>query len=164
MADTDEEYENPDKAPDDPSYEGYDDDPLCLEDDPSEDPNWNSTDERMAQKKAVEAGYLFLQANGIEPTPDMCQQLSIFIEAVALYQERDKQYGPVWRKYGALSNLLRSAAKVERMIELWWKNPNDEQLHKEPLDDAYDLMNYVAFFVRNVGAGNLRGENAGVNQ
>lgn len=97
----------------------------------------------------------FLQAWGFEPTSANLKQLNVLLEALKIYDSR-AIYGDVWRRYGWLSNLLSVARKVDRLMQLFWFG--DGKLdHKEALDDAYDLINYAAFFIRNVEADNARG-------
>ena len=101
-----------------------------------------------------------LESHGVAPTEDNAMHLIVFLEALKLYDERTASYGQIWRQYGALSNLLNAARKVDRSMETWWHNDGGAIpiLHKSNLDDAFDALNYLAFFIRNAREGNLTGE------
>lgn len=91
---------------------------------------------------------------------DNLGQLDVFHKAMETYLERTKAYGDVWRNYGAASNLLSAARKVDRLMKTWWDDLMQGKvpsIHKDALDDAVDAINYLAFFIRNVEAGNLSG-------
>jgi len=101
-----------------------------------------------------------LEAFGIEPNEEVQEQLMVFLTALRLFDERNRVYRNVWETYGALSNLLRSATKVDRAMEIWWHDQGDNGnplLHKDNLDDAFDALNYLVFFIRCVRAGNITG-------
>lgn len=103
------------------------------------------------QEKSIE----FLEACGIDPTSDMLTHLNVLVEALLIHETR-KIYGGIWRKYGALSNLLSIARKADRLMQIFWYG-SGELTHKNSTDDAYDLINYAAFFIRNVTDGNMKG-------
>lgn len=100
-----------------------------------------------------------LIALGIEPTETTRAQLAVMAQAVQLFAERDTKYGGVWQQYGALSNLVRSATKVDRLMNVWWHGNVDGSpaLHKDSLDDAFDMINYMIFFIRCAREGNVYG-------
>lgn len=98
----------------------------------------------------------FLGVHGIEATEDIVAHLQVFIQALRIRQSR-KIYGAAWRRYGALSNLLSVARKVDRLMQVFWHGDGVIN-HKDALDDAYDLINYAAFFIQNKEARNERGE------
>lgn len=103
-----------------------------------------------------EATVHFLEAWDIEPTTDMMTQLNVLVEALLIHETR-KSYGDIWRKYGALSNLLSVARKADRLMQIFWHGTG-ELAHKSSVDDAYDLINYAAFFIRNIADGNMKGQ------
>lgn len=103
----------------------------------------------------------------IEMTFDNVAQFMIFMEALKLYNDRTRSYGQAWQQYGAMSNLLNIARKTDRLMEVWWTKEAEvladdgrvkPLLHKDNLDDAMDLLNYDAFFIRNARAANIFGE------
>lgn len=103
----------------------------------------------------------FLQDNGINPSPENCDQLKVFLEALEIYDSRTSAYGQVWKQYGALSNLLSVARKTDRLMEYWWHDQDMVEvplLHKDSLDDAIDLINYTIFFIRNARVANITGD------
>lgn len=85
-------------------------------------------------------------------------QMNVLMHCARIYDQRSAAYGQVWRQHGALSNLLSAARKIDRLMEVWYHSPDGAKaLHKDALDDAYDAINYLAFFIRNAQAGNLTG-------
>lgn len=97
--------------------------------------------------------------------PEACEpeyldgQLAVLMEAHAVYRQRSASYGAVWQHYGAQSNLLSAARKVDRLMEMWWHNPDGAKaLQKDATDDAIDAINYLSFFVRNARDGNISGQ------
>lgn len=115
--------------------------------------------------KVVEAVDFLLDHFDIERTLDNNNQMLLFMECVAIYAERSRAYGQVWKQYGALSNLLSVARKTDRLMAVWWTEEEEAykdgaavpRLHKDNLDDAFDLINYAAFFIRNARAANFTG-------
>jgi len=104
---------------------------------------------------------------GAEATQENIDHLFTLLRAFSLYAERTKSYGQVWRQYGAVSNLLNAARKVDRAMELWWHKQDEildgngnvrPLLHKDNLDDPYDAINYLVFMIRNARSGNVFGE------
>jgi len=86
------------------------------------------------------------------------EQLAVILEALEVYRQRSVSYGEVWRQYGATGNLLQAARKVDRLMEMWWHNPDGAAaLQKDALDDAIDAINYLVFFIRLAREGNLTG-------
>jgi hypothetical protein len=73
-----------------------------------------------------------LEALEIEPTEEMLNQAQM--------------YGQAWKRLGALNNLTRMATKVERLLEQFWHR--EDNRNGADLDDAVDLLNYDAFFMR----------------
>lgn len=114
-----------------------------------------ATAEEAIGKHAME----MLEGNGIQPTEENAMQLIVFLQALRTYDSRTSAYGQVWKQYGALSNLLSVARKTDRIMSSWWHEEGEKPvLHKDNLDDAIDLLNYTAFFIRNAREGNLTGE------
>lgn len=106
-------------------------------------------------KEALEVA---LRTLGAEPTDELMEQFGTLVEALQIYEDRSQSYGQVWRQYGALSNLLSVARKADRLMECWWHNPDGAKaLTKDALDDAFDMINYATFFIRNEREGNLTG-------
>lgn len=91
-----------------------------------------------------------------EDTPTNRDQLMVFIRSMRLFEERNKKYGDLWKEYGWRGNLLHVQSKAARVRKVWWDQatqpPGDQDL-----DDAFDLINYAAFFIRNVEEGNELG-------
>lgn len=105
--------------------------------------------------KADQAGLMTLPPEHAQACVEHAQTLD---EAASVMLGRTASYGLVWRRYGALSNLLNAARKVERLMESWWHGEGVPALHKDNLDDAVDAINYLAFFIQCARAGNLTGD------
>lgn len=88
------------------------------------------------------------------------EQQDVFDDALLIFKDRNEKYRDTWKQYGALANLVRSAQKVDRLMAVWWFEDAESRppLTKEDLDDAYDVINHMAFFIRCVKAGDLLGE------
>jgi hypothetical protein len=87
-----------------------------------------------------------LEALEIEPTEEMLNQALMFVVALKTYEKKDQMYGQAWKRLGALNNLTRMATKVERLLEQFWHR--EDNRNGADLDDAVDLLNYDAFFMR----------------
>lgn len=80
-------------------------------------------------------------------------------EASRVMLNRTLSYGTVWERQGALKNLLKAETKMGRLMAAWFANEGEyPALHKDALDDALDLINYVAFFIQCARAGNITGD------
>jgi hypothetical protein len=99
-----------------------------------------------------------LEAHDITPNDAMIDQLSIFMDAMDLYQARRQRYGDGWQRYGWLDSLFHMRNKMLRIEAEFWTTPPDNS-HEATvrLDNAMDLLNYIAFFIRNVYDENERG-------
>ena len=73
-------------------------------------------------------------------------QLMVFVEAWALYRERNRLHAGVWREAGWRGVLVDM---MKKMYRLWWRFWKGEMKPEgKALDDAFDLLNYGAFFIR----------------
>jgi hypothetical protein len=88
----------------------------------------------------------------------LSDQHQVLEEALRIFMDRNKVYNDTWKTYGALSNLVRAAQKVDRMMEVWWHEMNGgAALGKDTLDDALDAINHLVFFIRCAREGNFTG-------
>lgn len=86
-------------------------------------------------------------------------------EILATYVDRNGKYKGAWKTYGALSQLVRAANKIDRLMNVWWFEPDADDMEQkqrvpagpEDLDDAIDCINHLLFFLRNAKEGNLFG-------
>lgn len=114
----------------------------------------------MIQKQYHKASKRFLNDLGLPDTEDNLEQLLVLAECLVIYSSRDGVYGAAWRQYGAVSNVLSMARKVDRVMNEWWSSLLRGEVSDrdgEELDDAVDLINYTVFFLRNVRDGNISG-------
>ena len=86
-------------------------------------------------------------------------QYICFVKAHRIMRHRTVAYGLTWQQYGALANLLNAARKIDRLMSIWWRGEDDEvaMLDKSLLDDAFDAINYLGFFIQCAEEGNLLG-------
>lgn len=90
------------------------------------------------------------------------QQFRIFMEALKVYDQRNMKYKDNWKRMGWRGVLIRIRERAERLWDDLWDAPgfpDDETEGVEPndVDDALDLINFAAFLVRGVRAGNRDG-------
>ena len=92
------------------------------------------------------ARLLGLRRSEIGFTDNEWEQFNIYIEAFQLFMEREARYNSLWMKYGARDSLHHMNSKVARTQFLLEGFSEDQ-------DDPLDLINYTAFFLRNLRAG-----------
>jgi hypothetical protein len=89
---------------------------------------------------------------------EACQAV-VFLEALKVYAER--KYNDNWVRFGWRGCLFRLRERVERLWDnLWDATPPPTDFTKwcgENLDDAIDMINFAAFFVRAVRENNRDG-------
>lgn len=86
------------------------------------------------------------------------EQAMVLIEALKLYSQRNTKYRDNWRRMGWRGLLIRIRERSDRLWDTFWtgvawKDPerdaDDSQFQREiDADDALDLINFAAFFVR----------------
>jgi hypothetical protein len=95
-----------------------------------------------------EAASAFLIDCGLTPTPDAADQLcEVFVPCLRIMCERPwDPNGGTWRKSGRLGILSDVRKKFERLWERGWRHG------KRHDDSAYDLINYIGFYLRSDGS------------
>lgn len=91
-------------------------------------------------------------------TESALEQQKIFDEALDVFIERNGNYRDTWKQYGALSQLVRGAQKVDRLMAVWWHAENPDALKPAAIDDAIDAINHLVFFIRCARDANFYGE------
>jgi hypothetical protein len=96
----------------------------------------------------------------IDVTEETWNHFETLMEVLKLYSDRTVLYGQVWKNYGALNNLVRGATKVDRLMATWWHETTMDipPMHKDSLDDAYDAINFLVFFIRCAREMNITGQ------
>jgi hypothetical protein len=86
-------------------------------------------------------------------------QMAVFLKAWAIYAERQEEHGDrVWQASGWRGMLVDMRKKLDRLwFRFWNTNTRPKDLDKA-LDSAYDLLNFTAFFIRQVEANRRNGE------
>jgi hypothetical protein len=83
-------------------------------------------------------------------------QMDVFMKAMLIYYERQEEHGDaVWQASGWKGMLVDMRKKLDR---LWFKYWGEVPTNEVNLDSAYDLLNYTAFFIRQVEANNPDGK------
>jgi len=83
-------------------------------------------------------------------------QRRVMEAALAIYADRNPKYNDNWSRFGWRGCLFRVRERAERLWDQYWdKEPSRLDFD---LDDAYDLLNFVCFFIRAVEANNRDGE------
>jgi len=90
---------------------------------------------------------------------DNIEHMDLLGNVMVKYFVRNQKYKGTWQQYGALSQLVRAAQKVDRLMAVWWYDIDEDRvpLAEEDLDDAEDAINHLLFFMRCARAGNLTG-------
>lgn len=92
-------------------------------------------------------------------TYDNCDQLTVFLEALKIYDERTAQYGPIWKNAGALENFFDAYRKARRcktvMLGRGLAQEKGMTAPDLPIDDALDTINYLIFGIRNAREGRI---------
>lgn len=89
----------------------------------------------------------FLEAHNIEAKPTMRAQMSILMQAMSIFQDRERTRQEVWKEYGPADKAMHirsKAARIAKITEL------DDVDNRDGVDEALDLINYAAFYVRQV--------------
>lgn len=108
-----------------------------------------------------------LEAAGWDVNEDNNEQIGVLMQTMLVYVDRNEKYKNTWEQYGALSQLVRAAQKIDRLMSVWWFEPGlgdlEEDADRMPLssadlDDAIDCINHLIFFIRCAQNGNLFGD------
>jgi hypothetical protein len=88
----------------------------------------------------------------VDPTSDNKEQMSILIEAFAIYLEREATRGGVWKNSGAKGMAFQLMSKAERSFHLTMTEQS-----QAVQDEALDCINYAAFLLRQLRADDYNG-------
>lgn len=97
----------------------------------------------------------FLECMGLDSSESGVEQMSVMVEALKLFQERNARYNDLWKRDGWLGNVFQMTHKASRIRRLFF----DQLVGVETPDpdDAFDLINYSIFFLRCLRDGNRTG-------
>jgi hypothetical protein len=114
------------------------------------------TMDATARKFLVEMGVV------AEPSDEDVAHLYVLLQALRTYSIKDQTHKGLWRYFGAIDSAHQARAKATRTYNIsiqLLRNPDSFRAgHKDPMDDAIDLINYAAFFIRNVSEGRYGGD------
>lgn len=88
---------------------------------------------------------------------DVLDVFEVQLHALNVMAERNKKYRGIWRRAGWMANLMQVCHKTDRLMTMFWMDPNATDGKEADLDDAIDLMNYNAFFIITNREGDARG-------
>jgi len=94
-----------------------------------------------------------LELMGLTKSKTNVTQLMVFWEAMNIYEQRNNLYEDGWRTYGWRDSIHHMRSKLGRLFKMF-----GDDMREKNLDDAHDLLNYTAFFIRNVRLGNENGD------
>lgn len=80
-----------------------------------------------------------------EGDPAIEAQLTVMLQALSIYDDKNKDYKDNWVRMGWRGLLIRIRERSDRLWDKWWDR---EQAETRDEDDALDLINFAAFFVR----------------
>jgi len=80
------------------------------------------------------------------------QQLELLLAAFEKFVDRNHHYRDLWMQGGAADSAHHIKSKTARIV---WSLDRLREGHPLDADDALDLINYAAFFVRNARAGRI---------
>jgi hypothetical protein len=97
---------------------------------------------------------LACEALGVPDTPENRQHLGTLQRALAIYNQRGRTRGELWRDFGVedkLHHIDHKAARVRGAAKLLLDPAQPADLRGEALielvDDAVDLINYTVFLI-----------------
>lgn len=93
-----------------------------------------------------------LRALSITVNDESVFQMHVMAQALRTHESRSGSYKTAWKRLGALNNLARMSTKCERLLERHWYGNPPKDLDID-LDDAFDLINYCVFFIRQAELG-----------
>ncbi len=85
------------------------------------------------------------------PLEDFDEHDAVLREAMALYKQRDEQYGDAWRRSGAYGQAMRARDKVARVV-------GAVESGGRWTEDALDAINHLTFAIRCQREGNMTGD------
>jgi hypothetical protein len=83
-------------------------------------------------------------------------QFEVMYDALLIYEQRNENYKDNWRRMGWRGVLVRIRERAERLWDVyWWDGEDvtdleDRMYPPRNVDDAIDLINFAAFFVRGM--------------
>jgi hypothetical protein len=81
---------------------------------------------------------------------ESAEHMMVFLEALRIYDERNNQYGPLWKNAGAAENFFDASRKARRVKAVVM---SEGGFNID--DDALDAINYLIFGIRNMREGRI---------
>jgi hypothetical protein len=86
---------------------------------------------------------------GLEDSQTNRRQLGVMNEALLIFQERERSRGGLWMQTGYPDSALHIKSKALRLNQAVAMGAAEGE---EAIDEALDVINYAAFYVRNARA------------
>lgn len=102
-----------------------------------------------------------LRELGFEATEDNIEQLSVFVDALDIYDERERTRGGLWKEFSVVDAGHHLKSKAARLFVAATFDrstlPDEEfpELDSEIKDSALDAINYAAFAERHRQEGRI---------
>lgn len=100
----------------------------------------------MEQQDLEDKARHFLEELQMPDTVTNIEHMVVLLEAMQLYAERNNTYKDLWRVDGWMGLVHHIRHKSLRIHRLFSRHQDAEKMPK--LDDAPDLINYTAMFIR----------------
>lgn len=104
----------------------------------------------MADKASDLFCILAARRSELELDQNEWDQLMVYLDAFRVFIEREAKYHSLWKEYGAKDTAHHVKSKGLRL-----KTQVEADGLEADYDDAFDLINYAAFTVRNIRGGRL---------
>lgn len=97
---------------------------------------------------------VFLAHHQIEPDESNLAHFSVLLDAMKIHHERNLRYKDQWKESGWMGALYDMRKKAARLFRQYFGEQPTEGANE---DDAWDLINFAAFFIRGRSAKNKWG-------
>jgi hypothetical protein len=99
--------------------------------------------------QAMESDYVRKHRRGVViPMEDRDDQMHVFLDAYDIYKERNAVRQDAWRDAGWKGQLVEMRKKLDRLWAVWRRDGTVTT--EKDIDEALDLINATAFFIRCV--------------
>lgn len=103
--------------------------------------------QRNALRRLMVECHVYLTGDAV--TESALEQAEVMLGALRIFAERNARYKDGWATAGWRGVLFDLRKKTERLWRQFWHG----QLTIASVDDAYDLINFAAFFIRAQASG-----------
>src|SRR4051812_25341467 len=76
------------------------------------------------------------------------EQTAVFLRALDIYVQRSEVRGELWKEFDLRDKVHHMRNKMARIGQFIDISPEGTEIPAEIIDEALDLINYTAFFIR----------------